>query len=153
MGEIERFFGIRITRDEEVQRISLYQDSYIDKLTSRYDINSITLFLVRASKNVSLGLHKFKTAILLFLLKKMFLKAFLLLSSLTAMFTTQIDKGTLLPIVFLEIYCKKFAVLIFTGHCFTSSAIHGTVLDTLQFEAEQKPLLPPKIASLMLKWK
>lgn len=39
MGEIEWFLNIRITRDKEQQRMSLCQDSYIDKLISKFNIN------------------------------------------------------------------------------------------------------------------
>lgn len=39
MGEIEWFLGIRITRDRELQRMSLCQDSYIDKLISKFNID------------------------------------------------------------------------------------------------------------------
>lgn len=38
LGELEWFLGIRITRDRETRRLWLCQDSYIDKLTSKFSI-------------------------------------------------------------------------------------------------------------------
>jgi len=40
LGELEWFLGIRITRDREQQTMSLCQDSYIDKLTSKFNITT-----------------------------------------------------------------------------------------------------------------
>lgn len=40
MGEIEWFLGIRVTRDRELYQMSLCQDSYIDKLTSKFNVNT-----------------------------------------------------------------------------------------------------------------
>ena len=39
IGEIEWFLNIRITRDKEQQKTSLCQDSYVDKLISKFNIN------------------------------------------------------------------------------------------------------------------
>lgn len=40
MGEIEWFLGIRVTRDRELQQTTLCQDSYIDKLISKFNVNT-----------------------------------------------------------------------------------------------------------------
>ena len=39
IGEVEWFLGIWITHDRQLQQIQLYQDSYIDKLMIKYNIN------------------------------------------------------------------------------------------------------------------
>ena len=40
LGELEWFLGIRITHDREQQIMSLCQDSYIDKLTSKFNVTT-----------------------------------------------------------------------------------------------------------------
>ena len=39
LGELEWFLGIRITRDRETRRLWLCQDSYIDKLTAKFNVS------------------------------------------------------------------------------------------------------------------
>lgn len=39
LGEVQWFLGIRITRDRNSRRISLCQDSYINKLISKFNVN------------------------------------------------------------------------------------------------------------------
>ena len=39
MDEANWFLGIRIVRDRSTMRLWLYQDSYIDKLALKFDIN------------------------------------------------------------------------------------------------------------------
>ena len=42
LGELEWFLGIQISRDREARRLSLSQDSYIDKLTAKFNISTQT---------------------------------------------------------------------------------------------------------------
>ena len=39
LGEISWFLGIRLTRDRELHKLTLCQDSYIDKITNKYNVN------------------------------------------------------------------------------------------------------------------
>jgi hypothetical protein len=39
LGELRWFLGIRVLRDKEKRRIYLIQDSFIDKVTSKFEIN------------------------------------------------------------------------------------------------------------------
>jgi hypothetical protein len=40
LGELRWFLGIRVLRDKQKRRIYLIQDSFIDKVTSKFDINT-----------------------------------------------------------------------------------------------------------------
>ena len=39
LGEVQWFLGIRITRDREARRLALCQDSYINKLITKFNVN------------------------------------------------------------------------------------------------------------------
>lgn len=39
LGEVTWFLGIRVTRDKQLNKLTLCQDAYIDKIMTKYKIN------------------------------------------------------------------------------------------------------------------